>query len=379
MVVVDWIALGIVVLAALNGLRTGLVTGALSLAGLLAGAWLGARIAPEILGGGESLYTPLIALGGAVAAAVFLQGIAGLAGGAVRRSLFVLPPLRWLDTAGGALLGALTGLALVWVLGAAALHLPGQADLRRAVQESTIVSRLNQEVPPQRLLDAIARVDPFGAIAGPDANVPPPDPRLAGAPGVRAAAESVLRVTGSACGLGIEGSGWIAAPNTVVTNAHVVAGVRDARVDRRDGRTQSAEVVSFDAENDVAVLRVPGLRGRPLELVDPQSGVAVAILGYPENGPLTSTPGRIGQTARVFAEDAYGRGPLPRTVTTLRGEVRRGNSGGPAVDEQGRVHTTIFAARANASSGGYGIPAEQVRRALSAASAGRVDTGPCVR
>ena len=184
-------------------------------------------------------------------------------------------------------------------------------------------------------------------------------------------------MTGTACGLGVEGSGWVAAPNLVVTNAHVVAGMKDARVDRGDGVYRDAAVVAFDARDDVAVLRVEKLSAPSLTLVDPTEGEAVAILGYPENGPFAATPGRIGQTAVVLTEDAYGRGPVPRRVTTLRGTVRHGNSGGPAVDVQGRVQATIFAARIGSASG-YAVPSALVREALAGVGAREVSSGPCV-
>jgi S1-C subfamily serine protease len=256
---------------------------------------------------------------------------------------------------------------------------PGQTKLRREVQASEILKRLNAEFPPQRLMDALGRVDPFGSITGPEARVGPPDPELLDDPGVRLARNSVVRVTGTACGLGIEGSGWIIRPGLVVTNAHVVAGVDDARVDRADGDFHHVDVIAFDTHDDIAVLRVDGLGGRALRLAEPEAGRAVAILGYPENGDFTAVPGRIGQTARVLTEDAYGRRPVTRVVTTLRGLVRHGNSGGPAVDSAGRVRTTIFASRVD-SSDGYGVPPGQVREALAEAAAGtEVSTGDCVR
>jgi len=374
---VDAIAIALIALAALNGLRRGLVAGALSLAGLAIGAYVGARIAPQLLGDDDTAYTPIFALAGAVGLAFLLQGVAAVAGGVVRGSLLTLPPLRVADSVLGLFLGAAIGLALVWVLGAVALNLPGQTDLRREVQASTILKRINREFPPERLMDAITRVDPFGSIRGPDAAVGPPDPRLANSSGVKAAAGSVVRVTGSACGLGIQGSGWIAAPHLVVTNAHVVAGVHDAQVDRRDGNELDATLVAFDPKNDIAILRVPGLEGRPLGLEAARSGIPVAILGYPENGPFTVTPARVGQTTSVITDDAYGRGPVTRTVTTLRGVVQHGNSGGPAVDSEGRVRTTVFAQRVGAE-GGYGVPITAVRDVLGHASR-EVAPGPCVR
>lgn len=378
MTTVDWIAAAVIALAALNGLRRGLVAGAFSLAGIVVGAIAGARLAPQLFSADESPYTPVVALAGAVVIGVLLQSAAGLVGKTIRSTLLALPPLRLLDTLGGVVLGAATGAALVWVGGAVALHIPGQTELRREVQRSRILRGLNERVPPSRLLDAIERVDPFARIAGPQAQVAPPDPRLLRDPGVRQARGSVLRVTGSACGLGVVGSAWIAGPRLVVTNAHVVAGMKDARVDRGNGKRFDARVVAFDPRNDVAVLRVPGLKGRPLPLAEPVEGRAVAILGYPENGPLAVKAGRIGRTATLLTDDAYGRGPIRRTVTTLRGVVRNGNSGGPAVDSAGRVQTTIFAARIGSASG-YGVPPRSVRRALDGATRKVVSTGPCVR
>jgi S1-C subfamily serine protease len=373
----DWLALALIALTALNGLRRGLLAGLLGLAGIVVGAIAGAKLAPQLLAGDESPWTPLVALAGAVLLATFLQSVGALAGGALRTSLLVVPPLRLVDTAGGVVLGAVAGVALVWVAGAVALHVPGQTRLREVVQRSRILRELNGRVPPARLLDAIERVDPFLQIPGPLARVDPPDPRLLRDPGVRAARGSVLRVTGTACGLAVSGSGWIARPEVVVTNAHVVAGVDDARVDRGDGRRLDARVVAFDPRNDVAILRVPGLDGAPLQLVEPERGTAVAILGYPQSGPFTATAGRVGQTGTVFTDDAYGRGPVSRSITTVRGEIRRGNSGGPAVDSQGRVQTTIFASRVGSASG-FGVPTRIVRRAVEGARAQAVSTGPCV-
>jgi S1-C subfamily serine protease len=375
---VDWIAAAVIALAALNGLRRGLVGGALSLAGIVAGAYFGAKLAPQLLSGTESAYTPLVALVGAVLVGILFQTAAAMAGSTIRATLVAVPPLRVLDSIGGFLLGAAAGAAVVWIVGAVALHLPGQVELREEVQRSRILGEINERVPPSRLLDAIARVDPFAAIAGPQPNVPPPDPALLNSAGVREARPSVFRVLGTACGLGVSGSGWAIRPNLVVTNAHVVAGMKDARVDRADGDVHEAQVVAFDTRDDVAVLRVDGLAAAPLTLVDPVEGQAVAILGYPAGGPFTAAAGRIGQTGAVLTDDAYGRGPISRRVTTLRGVVRHGNSGGPAVDGQGRVEATVFAARIG-SDAGYAVPSEIVRKAVADAGAREVSTGPCVR
>ena len=185
---------------------------------------------------------------------------------------------------------------------------------------------------------------------------------------------------GSACGLGVEGSGWVISDGLVVTNAHVVAGQKDTQV-LLQGRHPGADatVVAFDPKNDVAILRVSGLHAKPLALVgDPKSGTSAAILGFPENGPFDVRAGRVGQTREVITQDAYGHGPVRRSITSLRGAVRSGNSGGPMIDAQGRVVTTVFAATTSGPRGGFGVPNAIVRDTLSKAQGSNgVSTGPC--
>jgi hypothetical protein len=376
--VVDWIALGVVVLSALGGMRRGLVMTALSLGGLVAGAYAGSQVAPHVLRGGSgSAWNPVAGLVGAVIGALLLQTLAGVAGSFARGGLR-LTPLRLFDSFGGLLLGAAGGVVFVWVLSAAALLVPGQLSLRRDVQRSAVVRRLDQAVPPRRLLNLLARIDPFPSIAGPAPPSTPPSGEISGNANVRRAARDVVRVLGTACGVGIEGSGWFAARDLVVTAAHVVAGERDTGVQLLGSSgLERVDVVAFDAHNDIAVLRLhaPAVQAG-LPLVDPRPGASVVIVGYPEDGPLVATPGRIGSTAVELTQDAYGNGPVSRTITALAGSIRHGDSGGPAIDANGAVESTIFAARLG-SSGGYGVPASVVRRVLDSAGTTSVSTGNC--
>jgi len=192
-------------------------------------------------------------------------------------------------------------------------------------------------------------------------------------------------VLGTACGLGIEGSGWVAAPDLVVTNAHVVAGETDTSVEV-DGNPPGlpAAVVDFDPKDDIAILRVNGLGRRPLSLAgNPAPGVPAAILGYPLDGPFDAQPGRIGRTQVTTTQDAYGNGPVQRKIQSLRGLVRPGNSGGPLVDAPGQVVGTVFAAIAASSGGssgdGLAVPNSIVRTQLARAESrsGAVGSGPC--
>jgi len=374
---VDWVALGIVVLAAFAGWRRGLIATALSLAGLIAGAYVGARVAPHLLrGGASSPWAAFAGLIGAVVGALLGQWAASLAGSFARGGLR-LTPFRFLDSAGGLLLGGVAGLALVWVIGATALLIPGETRIRQEAQGSSVIRHLDQAVPPRQLLHLLARIDPFPSIIGPAPPASPPDDGVVRDPQIVRAAQSVVRVLGTSCGLGVEGSGWFATPHLVVTAAHVVAGEHDTVVVLQGvARPVRASVVAFDTRNDVAVLRVTNADARPLRLVDATPGASVAVVGYPNDGPLRFTPARMGRTQVVLTQDAYGHGPVPRTITALAGRVRHGDSGAPAIDGSGAVQSTVFAARIGGASG-YGVPGSLVRRALDSVTGDAVDTGSC--
>jgi uncharacterized membrane protein required for colicin V production len=375
--IVDGAALAIVLLAALGGLRRGLVLSAFSLAGVAAGAYAGSRVGPYLLHGGSgSPWTAVAGLVGAVVGAILLQLLALAAGSFVRGGLR-LTPLRLLDSAGGLVFGAALGLAIVWVGSAVALLTPGQTVVRREVQGSEIVRQLNAALPPRTLLNLLARIDPFPSIAGPSAPATPPQRGIVRDPQIQQASTRVVKVLGTACGVGVEGSGWFAGRDLVVTAAHVVAGERDTVV-RLPGEAmpRMAEVVELDVHNDVAVLLVPGVDEVPLPLAQPRSGTAVAILGYPLDGALTARAGRIGDTATLLTQDALGRGPVERTITAVAGKIEHGDSGGPAVDAAGAVESTMFAARVGGAVG-YGVPSSIVRRDLANAGTTAVSTGAC--
>lgn len=374
---IDWVILGAVVLLALFGWAQGFLAGVLALVGFAAGAWLGTRVAPLILEDGrESQWAPAFALIGAlVAGGVLAASFEGV--GARLRARFSSPAFAAVDGALGAALTACVGLLIAWVLGAVALR--AGPDIRRDVQRSAILRQLNSVLPPTGpLLNTLRALDPFPRIDGPEARVPAPKAAIARDPQVAAARDSVVKILGTACGVGVEGSGWVARPGVVVTNAHVVAGQDDTRVlARGEEPGLEAQAIAFDPRNDLAVLRVDGLRAPSLELAgEPRSGTSAAILGFPLNGPYDVRPGRLGPTREVVSQDAYGRGSVRREIVSLRGAVRSGNSGGPMVDGAGRVVTTIFAATTSGPRGGYGVPNAIVRDAL-AGGGGRVDTGPC--
>lgn len=382
---IDWLIVAFTALLAFYGYMQGFIVGALSLLGFGLGAFVGTRLGPLLLpGGSHSQYAPLFGLLGALLAGGMLaSGFEGL--GVHARAALRLPGLRAIDGLLGAALTACVGLGIAWIVGAVALDASGSTPLRKDIQQSAILQELNTLLPPSGgILHALARFDPLPSVTGPEADVPRPNAAVLRTSGVIASRGSVVRVIGTACGLGIEGSGWVAAPGVVVTNAHVVAGEHDTTVQLGGNPPNlAAHAIAFDPHDDIAILRVPGLSARPLTLeAHPRTGTSVAILGYPLDGPFDAEPGRLGSTEVVNTEDAYGNGPVQRSITSLRGLVRPGNSGGPMVDANGQVAATVFAAITGAASrrpGGFAVPDDLVRKELAVALARDqvVATGHC--
>jgi hypothetical protein len=379
--ILDWAIIAFTLALALWGYRQGLIVGALTLVGFGVGAFLGSRLGPVLLSqGADSPYAPLCGAIGALLvgalSAVALEGIAL----ALRRRLIHHPFMHRADGAGGAALIGAVALGLAWIFGAVALHAPGTTELRADVQNSVILRELDQVLPPSGgVLNVLDRVDPAPSISGPATPTRRPNPEIAADPAILHAGGSVVRVLSTACGLGIEGSGVAVQPNLIVTNAHVIAGADDTTVTTQSGVELDATAVYYEPEDDLALLRVQSpLPTLPITSSRP-AGADAAVLGYPENGPYTVTPARIGETRTTVSEDSYGVGPVDRTITALGGEVRSGNSGGPLLDRQGQVVGIVFAATTRGPAGGFAVPAEEVLEAIHHASDHAVDTGSCTR
>jgi S1-C subfamily serine protease len=369
-----------VVVSVLRGARTGFLAGVFSLVGVVVGASVGSRIAHSLMpDGGNPIYGAGITLGSILAFSVLGEVVARSMGGSIRNRLSS-PASATLDGLGGALLGLALSLVLVWAIGVFALQSPPLAGLQPVAQDSQILQTLKERMPSGLLTRAVANLQPLPKIHGPEPEVAAPEGNIVNDPDVQAASERTLRVTGIACGYGVEGSAWVAGQNLVVTNAHVVAGETATRVQIGGaGPYLPAEVVVFDERNDIAVLRVEDLGLDPLPVAAALPGEAAAVIGFPENGGLDIEPARTGTTQRVVSTDAYDHGPVERVVTSFRVYVRPGNSGGPAVDANGRVVSTIFASRTDSENSGYGVPSRIVQRHLQAAASrsAPVSTGGC--
>jgi S1-C subfamily serine protease len=378
---IDYIIIAFGALFGIVGFARGFLIGVLSLAGFVAGAYLGTRFGPQLLEeGNTSPYAPLFGLLGALVGGVLISSIFEGIAGRIREG--VPGGLAIIDGLAGSALAVALALGLAWLLSVILLQTPGIRDLRRPIQQSKILIELNAVLPSDRVLKALARFDPLPNIKGPGVhNLAPPRDTVAADPQVRGAGDSVVRILGNSCGLGVAGSGWVAGAGIVVTNAHVIAGQDETVVQLRSGRGAiQATAIAFDPSNDVAVLRVPGLDAPPLGLAsDVRASEPGAAEGYPLNGPFTISPVRVGRTATVLAPDAYGRRLVRRNVTAFRGTVQPGNSGGPLVDVAGRVSGTVFSKTVDGGPpGGYAVPNDIVRDTLGGASRA-VSTGPCAR
>ncbi len=382
MTFIDWAIILFVAALLPLGYRQGLLVGALTLGGFAAGAFIGSRLGPVLLAQGpESPYAPATALlGGLVLGGLLAAALEGL-GVTVRGLLVRGRILGSADAVGGAAVTSVMALAIVWVLGAVALNAPALEDYRRDVQRSTILGALNDALPPSGpLRNVLNRIDPTPALRGPSADVPRPRRRILRDPELRAAARGVVRVLGTACGLSVSGSGWVAGPGLVVTNAHVVAGQPETTIQTADGVQYAATAAAYRPRDDLAVLRAPGLELAPIPLADPAPpGTEGAVAGYPGAGEFMLAAARLGTTGTVRSQDSYGRGPIEREMTSFRAEVESGNSGGPMIDGEGRVLTTVFAsALGRGPDEGLGVPNRLTRKVLARADGrGPVSTGPC--
>jgi S1-C subfamily serine protease len=384
----DLVLVGLAVLSALGGYRRGLICSITSFAGFLAGAAIGVRVAPAI---GRALLKAPSDAGSAdqaigqrmvILAAVFAFAIVGnLIGQAIGnwlRAQIHRTPFGPADGVGGAVISVATLLALAWLLALALAYAPAPT-LARQIHRSLVLNTIDRMVPGQgqqvvsSLLRQLQQHDlpavsgPFSTLLAP--SVAAPDPAVV-PPAIRVAGNSIVKITGEApsCRRAIEGTGFVFAPDRVMTNAHVLAGVAHPRVGAPGGGgALAARVVLYDPNRDLAVLLVPGLDRQPLAIAGPAgSGTSAVVAGYPENGPFTADPARIAARTKVTGPNIYQDRTVTRQVYTIRARVRPGNSGGPLLSSTGQVYGVVFAASIDQSGVGYVLTATEAAPDLQA-------------
>jgi S1-C subfamily serine protease len=385
----DWCLVLVTFAYALSGYWQGFITGAFATVGLILGGLLGIWLAPHLLGNVEpALWVSLAALFVVLVCASFGQAFAQY-GGAKVRSKITWQPIRAVDAIGGAVLSVVAVLTVTWMLGVAVSgsRIPGIGPM---VRDSTVLNKVNDVMPTQaqgllRGFDKVVGSSFFPRYLEPFAPerivaVEPPRASDIKSKAVQRAANSVFKIRGNnSCGDGIEGSGFLYAPDRLMTNAHVVAGVTSPMV-KLGGEERKAKVIFYDAEIDIAILDVD-IQG-PVIGFD-KSGAAKdssVVLGFPNDGPFNAQPARIRAEQRLRSPDIYGRGTVTREVFSVRGLIRPGNSGGPLVSLDGKVYGVVFAASVSDKQTGYALTASQVAGAVekAASSSGdRVSSGNC--
>jgi S1-C subfamily serine protease len=375
----DLILIALAAAFAVAGYRQGFIVGVLSFVGFLGGAAVGAVFSPVIartLVSGEARQA-LVAIVVVFLAAMIGQLVASLAGAAMR-SRVTWRPVAFVDAVGGAVVSVISVLLIAWLIGSAAVNAPFPA-VAGQVGGSVVLRGVDRFMPPtahvmfsdfRRLLASGPYTQVFGALGAEGAlTVPPPDPSVVNSAGLRRARPSVVKITGMApdCSRDLEGSGFVFAPQHVLTNAHVVAGVRDGlKVAVGHRGSLRAQVVLYDPERDVAVLYVPGLRARPLPFISQaRRGDGAIVAGYPRNRRFTAVPARIGSEQTANSPDIYQAHTVTRDIYAVRAVVQPGNSGGPLLAPSGSVYGVVFAAAVDVGNTGYALTAGEVASDVS--------------
>lgn len=382
----DTIVVVLMVIAAVGGWRLGFVARAASWFGMGVGTVVAARLLPsviELVDGPNPTGRLFVAIGFLLAGA-FLGQAVGLVVGSRLHLAIPIGPARLVDRSGGAVAGVLGVLVAVWLLLPTMAEVPG--TFSRLSRNSAVAQAIDRHAPqPPDTLQTLNRLvgetdfpRVFSALRpAPDAGPPPADIGLS--PEVVATVTAAtVRVEGEACGRIQEGSGFVAQPGVVVTNAHVVAGEDQTELVTPDGDRVDADVVFFDPDRDLAVLRAPDLDADPLPIGDADVGATGAVFGYPGGGPLELSPFRVSEEVRAVGRDLYNRHDTERQVFVLSSDLAPGDSGAPLVDAAGSVVGVAFAIAPDRAGIAYALTTDELGAAL-AAPRGDAPTGPCLR
>ncbi|MEU8551812.1 MarP family serine protease [Streptomyces roseoverticillatus] len=377
--VLDIVLLVAAVWFAVVGYRQGFVVGVLSVIGFLGGGLVAVYLLPVIWDSATGDADPGMAAAIAAVVIVIVCASVGQAatthlGNKLRRHI-TWSPARALDATGGALVNVLAMLLVAWLIGSA-LAGTSLPTLGKEVRNSKVLLGVARVVPPQANtwfadFSTVLAQNGFPQVFAPFStepitNVPAPDPALAGSPVATEAQRSIVKVVGTApsCGKVLEGTGFVFAPQRVMTNAHVVGGVDEPTVQiGGQGRQYEAKVVLYDWKRDIAVLEVPDLEAPELRFAeaDAESGKGAIVAGFPENGSYDVRAARVRSRVQANGPDIYRRGNVRRDVYSLYTIVRQGNSGGPLLTPDGRVYGVVFAKSLDDAETGYALTADEVR------------------
>ncbi|MGI9123510.1 MAG: acid resistance serine protease MarP [Mycobacterium sp.] len=388
----DIAVIGVALIAAISGWRSGALGSLMSFVGVLLGAIAGVMLAPHIVSHVSSprgkLFTALFL----ILALVVIGEVAGVVLGRAVRGSIRSGPVRAVDSVVGVGLQLVVVLVAAWLLGSP-LTSSNQPNLAAAVNGSRVITEVDKYAPewlravPKRMSALLSTsglpdvLEPFGRT--PIQNVDAPDASLAESLVVGKSRAGVVKIRGvaQACQKVLEGTGFVIAPNRVMSNAHVVAGSDSVTVEAEDGKKYDATVVSYDPNADISILDVPNLPLQPMQFADQpaKSGTDAVVLGFPGGGDFVATPARVREIIELSGPDIYKTTTVNREVYTIRGLVRQGNSGGPMINRAGQVIGVVFGAAVDDNDTGFVMTTDEVSRQLAKiGNTAKVPTGACV-
>jgi S1-C subfamily serine protease len=384
--VFDIVLIVFAVSAAIGGYRLGFVARATSWLGLALGVIAGAMLLPEVLPqvqDASEATMALVAIGLLVGTALIGQAL-GLVLGSRLHAELPAGAVRRTDQVAGGVIGIVGLLVALWLLLPTLAHIPGWTATQ--ARGSVIAREVNARFPdPPDTLEALRRIvgdDPFPQVF--DGLRPAPDPGASpGSSGLSTelanqVARSTVKIEGIACSRVQEGSGFFVGDDLVVTNAHVVAGEDETTVELSDGSTLDAEVVAFDPERDLAVLRASGGGRAPLPLRDAEIGDTGGVFGRPGGGPLEISPFRVADQITAVGRDIYDSSSTSRTVLVVAAELAPGDSGSALVDPQGQVIGVAFAVAPDKPGVSYALAVDELEGVLAGDLTRKRDTGGCL-
>lgn len=388
----DIAIIGVALIAAISGWRSGALGSLLSFVGVILGAIAGVMLAPHLVGHFDSPRAKLFVALFLILALVVVGEIAGVVLGRAVRNSIRSGGVRGVDSVVGVALQLLVVMVAAWLL-ATPLTSTDQPSLAAAVRGSKVVAEVDKYAPdwlravPKRMSGLLSTsglpdvLEPIGRT--PVQAVEPPDAALADSLVVGTARPSVVKIRGvaTACQKVLEGTGFVVAPNRVMSNAHVVAGSDSVTVEA-EGKTYDATVVSYDPNADISILAVPDLPQKPLLFADQpaKTGTDAVVLGFPGGGDFAATPARVREIIELSGPDIYKSTTVNREVYTIRGTIRQGNSGGPMINRAGEVIGVVFGAAVDDNDTGFVMTTNEVSRQLAQiGNTVPVLTGTCVK
>ena len=384
--------IAVALIAAISGWRSGALGSLMSFVGVVLGAIAGVMLAPHVISHVGSSRGKLFAALFLILILVVIGEVAGVVLGRAVRGSIRSAPVRVVDSIVGVALQLVVVLTAAWLLGSP-LTSSGQVGLASAVRGSKVIAEVDKYAPdwlrtvPKRMSALLSTsglpnaLEPLGPA--PAQNVDPPDATLADSLVVARSRASVVKIRGVAqsCQKVLEGTGFVVAPNRVMSNAHVVAGSDSVTVEA-EGKKYDATVVSYDPSADISILDVPNLPQQPLVFADQpaKSGTDAVVLGYPGGGDFVATPARVREIIELSGPDIYKTTTVNREVYTIRGTVRQGNSGGPMINRAGQVIGVVFGAAVDDNDTGFVMTTNEVSRQLAKiGNTAKVPTGACVK